>query len=299
MVEGIMLRKLDTGEELALEMVSTPYFILKSVDWGVVKSTHHSYKYVNQIGVTIVGTSLETRSVEIQGWVIADTEQEMNERKRVLNRFFNPQVAIDMMYKQYILRIIPDSTVKYGTNHTENNEVVAQFKVNATAPDPLFSESGKNRQTIASTVALFHFPLIISNNLYEGGIVFGYREPSLTANVTNSGSVPVGMRIVFKANGTVLNPRLVNVNTREFFQVDKMMVGGEEIEIVTNVGEKSIIGRINGEAFNYFRYKNLDSTWLQLQLGENIFRYGADDGLDKLEVFLYFSNKYLEVQECY
>lgn len=300
MVEGIMLKKVDTGEELALEMVSTPYFILNSVDWGVIQSTHHSYKYVNQIGVTVTGTSLETRSIVIQGWIIADTEQEMDERKQVLNKFFNPQAAIDLIYKDYMIRFIPDNTIQYGTKHAENNDVIAQFQVKGTAPDPLFSNSYESRQTIASTIALFHFPLIISENLYERGIVFGFRQPSLTANVINSGAVSVGMRIVFKANGTVVNPRLINVNTREFFQINKTLVAEEEIEINTNVGEKGVVGHIgNGDSSNYFMYKDLDSSWLQLVIGENLFRYDADSGLDNLEVFMYFYNKFLEVQECY
>ncbi|MDD2496385.1 MAG: phage tail family protein, partial [Tissierellia bacterium] len=68
----------------------------------------------------------------------------------------------------------------------------------------------------------------------------------------------------------------------------------------TNAGEKSVRGKTNNVDFtNYFMYKDIDSTWLQLKLGENLFRYDADDGLDNLEVFVYFHNKFLEVQECY
>ena len=299
MVENIVFKRVDSNEELALSMTDTPFYILNNVDWGVVQGTHHSYKYVNQIGVSITSTSLKERSITVTGWIIADTEEEMDERKQFLNRYFDPRYEIDVMYKGYFLRFVPDNTVKYGTSEKENNDTIVQFQIKGTCADPLFSEINGSKETIAATIATFHFPLIMSTNLYERGIVFGYRQPSLTAKVTNKGAVEVGMKIVFKAIGELTNPRLIDVDTREFVAIEKSMVAGEEIVINTNVGEKSIQGKIGNEDYsNYFMYKDLDSTWLQLRLGDNLFRYDADSGLDNLEVYLYFYNKYLEVQEC-
>ncbi len=299
MVENIVFKRVDSNEELALSMTDTPFYILNNVDWGVVQGTHHSYKYVNQIGVSITSTSLKERSITVTGWIIADTEEEMDERKQFLNRYFDPRYEIDVMYKNYFLRFVPDNTVKYGTSEKENNDTIVQFQIKGTCADPLFSEINGSKETIAATIATFHFPLIMSTNLYERGLVFGYRQPSLTAKVTNKGAVEVGMKIVFKAIGELTNPRLIDVDTREFVAIEKSMVAGEEIVINTNVGEKSIQGKIGNEDYsNYFMYKDLDSTWLQLRLGDNLFRYDADSGLDNLEVYLYFYNKYLEVQEC-
>ena len=298
-VENIVFKRVDSNEELALSMTDTPFYILNNVDWGVVQGTHHSYKYVNQIGVSITSTSLKERSITVTGWIIADTEEEMDERKQFLNRYFDPRYEIDVMYKNYFLRFVPDNTIKYGTSEKENNDTIVQFQIKGTCADPLFSEINGSKETIAATIATFHFPLIMSTNLYERGLVFGYRQPSLTAKVTNKGAVEVGMKIVFKAIGELTNPRLIDVDTREFVAIEKSMVAGEEIVINTNVGEKSIQGKIGNEDYsNYFMYKDLDSTWLQLRLGDNLFRYDADSGLDNLEVYLYFYNKYLEVQEC-
>ena len=298
-VENIVFKHVDSNEELALSMTDTPFYILNNVDWGVVQGTHHSYKYVNQIGVSITSTSLKERSITVTGWIIADTEEEMDERKQFLNRYFDPRYEIDVMYKNYFLRFVPDNTIKYGTSEKENNDTIVQFQIKGTCADPLFSEINGSKETIAATIATFHFPLIMSTNLYERGLVFGYRQPSLTAKVTNKGAVEVGMKIVFKAIGELTNPRLIDVDTREFIAIEKSMVAGEEIVINTNVGEKSIQGKIGNEDYsNYFMYKDLDSTWLQLRLGDNLFRYDADSGLDNLEVYLYFYNKYLEVQEC-
>lgn len=300
MVEGIKLQNVETRAILTLDMVSTPDYVLNSVDWGAVESTHHSYKYVNQIGVYVTGTSLETRSVDISGWVIASTEREMTNRKTILNRFFNPQQAVDLFYKDYVLRFLPNTSVRYSTAIAENNEVVCKFKVEGYCPDPLFSEQMESKVAAASTIAMFHFPLIISQTPnHPGGIVFGLRQPSLIVAINNSGAVDVGMKIVFKAIGTLHGPSLINVNTQKYFKVNKTMQAGEEIVINTTIGEKKIQGTLNGITTNYFKYRDLDSEWLQLSVGDNLFRYDAEENVENLEVYIYFNNKYLEVQECY
>ncbi len=300
MVEGIKLQNVETRATLTLDMVSTPDYILNSVDWGVVESTHHSYKYVNQIGVYVTGTSLETRSVTIMGWVIAENERNMTQRKAVLNRFFNPQQAVDLFYKDCVLRFLPNSSVRYSTTVIDNNEVVCKFKVEGFCPDPLFAEQKESKITAANTVGLFRFPLIISQNPNPpGGILFGLRQPSLIVAIGNTGSVPVGMKVVFKAKGTLVGPSLTNVNTQKYFKVNKSMVAGEEIVLNTIIGEKKIVGTLNGNTTNYFKYRDLDSEWLQLQVGDNLFRYDAEQNVENLEVYIYYNNKYLEVQECY
>lgn len=300
MVERIVLRRLKNLEELVLDMVSTPDFILKSVDWGTIKGTHHSSKYVSQIGESFTNTSLGTRQITIEGWIVAQSESHMTTLKRRLNSFINPQETIEMLYSTYTINFVPDESVKYSISSAENNEIFCKFQISGTAPNPLFSDNAESRSAFVTTDATFRFPLIFSANLPDGGVVFGKRTASLIAKLINDGSVSIGMKIIFKANGTVINPSLINVNTQEEFTINKALVAGEEIEINTNVGEKSIRGKIGNAAYtNYFMYKNIDSSWLQLDVGDNLFRYNAEEGINNLDVFVYFYNRYLEVQECY
>lgn len=301
MVEEITLRKVSTSEGVHLDMVSTPGFILESVEWGPIKGTHNKYKYMNQVGESVANTTLGTRDITIKGWIVAYTERDMNLRKSILNGFVNPQETIDLLYKTYKLRFSPDATIQYAVKPAENNEVICKFQIIGTAHDPTFKDSSENRLVFATTLPTFHFPLIISPDLPEGGAVFGKRTDSLIASVTNKGSMPTGMRIVFKAKGSVANPKLISIDTQEHLSINKTLIPGEEIEITTTVGEKRVRGRLSptGVYLNYYPYKTLDSSWLQLQPGKNLFRYDADEGLDNLEVFVHFQNRFLEVQECY
>lgn len=299
MVEDINIINLDTEESLALSMLTTPYYILDSVDWGTITATHHSYKFVNQIGVYVTGTSLGTRDITIIGWVIASTEEEMDSRKDMLNKFINPQNSFRCEYKKYILDFLVNESVKYSTTSKENNEVMCKFQISGTCPDPLFRNNENKREEVATYVPKFHFPLIISESPNPpGGIVFAERTKSLFATVINEGSVSTGFTIVFRALGSVNTPYIQDVNSLEFMRINKTMKAGEEITINTVIGSKSIVGGINGETSNYFKYKSVDSSWLQLKVGENVFAYGAAQNADSLEVLIYHTDKWLEVQEC-
>lgn len=300
MVERIILKKVKNSDELILDMVSTPEYVLKSVDWGTIKSTHHTYKYVNQVGVTVSGTSLETRPITIEGWIVASNPLRMDILKRKLNGFVNPQDAIDLHYSKYMIRFIPDETVKYAIDKSENNDAFCKFSITGICPNPLFMNADENISVFATTIPRFHFPLITSTGLQEKGVVFGSRTNELIANIFNEGSVVSGMRIIFKANGTVINPKLINVNTQERFILNKTLIADEEVEVNTNVGEKNVRGKIGNKPYsNYYMYKEIDSSWLQLEIGDNLFRYDADEGIENLEIFVYYYNRFLEVQECY
>ena len=44
-----------------------------------------------------------------------------------------------------------------------------------------------------------------------------------------------------------------------------------------------------------FRYLDVDSSYLQLAVGDNLFRYSADTNAENLEVSIYHNNLYLGV----
>lgn len=299
LVERIILRKVDESDELILDMVSTPNFVLKSVDWGTVKATHNSYKYVNQVGVTIANTLIGARDITIEGWLIANNQESMKSLKRRLNFFVNPRDMINLIYSEYEIGFVPDESVRYSVSYKENNDIFCKFTISGIAPDPLFKDSIESGSSFNTVNPVFHFPLVLSKSLSEGGVIFGKRVKSLIMNFVNKGSTPVGIKIKFSATGEAVNPRVINIGTQEVFAINKTLVDGEEIEVNTSIGEKRIRGKIgNGDVTNYFMYKDINSSWLQLDVGKNYFSYEADSGAENLDVFISFYNRYMEVQEC-
>lgn len=303
MIEDITLLNMITNTELHIDKDTTQDYVLGDVDLGTVGSTHKTYKYIDEIGESLTNTILSTRIITIEGWVIG-TKLEITSRKKILNSFFNPQQQVRLRYSDYNLYFFPNTTIKYGTTEETNNYAMAKFQVEGFCADPLFHNKNDSIQNIAYTVGMFHFPLLFNAESDPPTVVFGYRPDSMFTNVLNEGDVEAGIKIVMSVDddatsgSTVVNPVVVNAETQEYFKINKTIAMGETVTIDTNVGNRTVTGTINGIDYNYFRYKDLASTWLQLKQGNNVLRYDADSGINNLIIDVYFNSKYLEVQEC-
>lgn len=293
MIDSIVLTNTTTLQSVLLDKDQSK-LVLDEADLGTVEGTHHSYKYVSQVGVYIDSTTLEQRVVAISGWVIGDTYEELKANKSVLNKLINPMHSIEAVVQdQYKLTFKPDYSVKYSASYEENNEVLCKFLIQGTCADPMFTTKDRQAALIASIIPKFRFPLIIPQ---DTGILMGLREPFLLATLNNAGDIDTGLLITFSCKSTVINPSLLNVDTRETLKINKTMSAGEQIIVSTASGEKHIKGVVNSTEYNYFRYMDFDSTWLQLHPGINTLKYDADDNVDGLEVLISFSPKFLEVQ---
>lgn len=293
MIESITLRNLVTNQSILIDKTTSDW-VLGEIDLGTVEGNHHSYKYVNQVGVYIDSTSLEERAVSIPGWVIGEDLADMKDNMTVLNRLVNPQHELELtLFDQYVLRFKPDYSIKYATPYEENNEVLCQFLIQGTCADPMFSTRNDILTQIALVLPKFHFPLIIPK---DKGIILGLRQPNLLATIVNDGDIDTGMVIEFSCNTTVVNPSLLHVGTQGFIKINKTITPGETITVSTVSGNKYVKGYHDGQTENYFKYWDWDSTWLQMYRGVNVLKYDADSGVEGLAVSVSFTPKLLEVQ---
>ena len=197
-VTGITLANAVTQDVLELDKITTDSYVLQSVEWSPLQGKHHSYKYVNQVGETLVNTTLEARDVEIIGWVVAGGSDEMTRLKRALNSFFNPQQPVVMMYGDYNMTFRPDTTVSYSDDVLENNDVVCKFKVTGYAADPLWRANERTTSESAATVDHFRFPLVMPDPADPPDRnVFGVRRSSYFIHVSNDGDLPTGIEVTF------------------------------------------------------------------------------------------------------
>lgn len=299
-MDKITIQNPATGAVLVLDYETVPGYILKSVDWGTIEAGHNSSKYIGQIGKSITGVSLGTRSITIEGWIVTQENLTMMKSlKTKLNRFINPLNKFDLLYEDYIIHIVFDSTVSYSKEEAENNDTLCKFQLTGIAFDPVFRYQEDKAAIFATLIPVFHFPLIIPDETEESGIIWGERSDSLISSVINDGDLPIGVRILFKARGNLSNPYLVNITTQETLKIQKNLIAGEEIEVVTSIGQKSVTGKLlmDKNWSNYFQYFSLDNSWMQLPIGSSLLRYGADSGIDNLEVIVYYKPEFLEVQQ--
>ena len=160
--------------------------------------------------------------------------------------------------------------------------------------NPFWREEEETKEDIASWVAAWHFPCVIEKDSTKS-MIYGYRAESVIVDCYNEGDVSTGMRIRFTALGTVSNPILLNVDTEEFIQINATMKTGDVIEINTKYGSKGAKLIRDGVETDYFRYIDVDSTFMQLAIGDNMFRYDAASGVNSLEVSIFYSKEFLGV----
>lgn len=165
MVESIVLVNKSLGTSLPINMATRDY-VLENVDWGAIESSNKSYKFINQVGVYVTGTTLESRTISILGWVVADTIEDMKRRKKFLNSFVNPLQRIDLQYNEYRIEGIPETSIKYGSEMPENNEVMCKFLINLFCPDPMFYTQNGSYVSVVNWAPKFRFPLIIPSGNY-------------------------------------------------------------------------------------------------------------------------------------
>ena len=272
-----------------------PFILTKIEGTGAVNVDIQSHKSPYQDGETYLGNTLEPRFLSIEIMILADNIDEMARYRHKILQAFNPKLGQGKLIYQLgnikreikaiseLAPVFPDAE---GFKDTMQPGLIQLYCSN-----PFFKDISETKEEVAIWRGSFEFPL----EIVEEGIELGYREPSLIVNVLNKGDVPCGMKIQFKALATVVNPSLFNVNTREYFKINKVLEAGEIITVTTHFQNKRVELSKNGVVSNAFNWIDLNSTFLQLDVGDNLFRYDADEGLDNLEVSIYYTPQYLGV----
>lgn len=271
---------------------AAPFLILKVDGLGSPQNEIHTQKSPYQDGVTVTGSTLEPRNIVIEGKIIDRNRVNGQAYRNILLSTFNPKLngklIIDLGNTQRQIDCKVEQAPYFPGESGRNYQ---DFSISLICPNPFWQDLSQSKAEIAIWRGAFEFPL----EILEEGIEMGYREPSLIVNVFNQGDVPCGLKVQFKALATVTNPSLFNVNTREYFKINKVIEAGEVITVTTHFQNKRVELNRNGEISNAFNWIDLESTFLQLDIGDNLLRYDADDGLDNLEVSIWYTPQYLGV----
>ena len=244
-------------------------FVVSLMNIGSIDSKISSYSGAGQYGATITSRSFDTRDVEIQGHILADNAEDMRERKINLQRIVNPAqdfyLIIDGTYR---LRLAATSTIQYEKEFYKHNDYLTSFTIDAVASNPFFELLEPIEANLAGWVKDLHFPL---TNPQGQRFTVGHRAESKIVDVYSESEVPTGMIIKLKAiGGTVVNPTITNITTKEKFKVNAALQANEELLITTSYGRKSITNLTTKE--NWLNKLDLDSSWLQMEVGKSSFK---------------------------
>lgn len=267
-----------------------PFTIASFTDSGIPVSISSS-SGMYQKGEAYLGNRLEKRQLTLQYYLCGEDAAELAKFKKQIYEVLdvaNDEVIVHYASdsgKEYKISAVPDTIPAYK----DQSIAIAEGLVNFLCCAPMWEGKEINGH-IALWKGMFHFPMII----YEP-VVFGVRQPSTIVNVVNPGDTECGVKIVFTALGRVLNPSLTNVTTYECLKLNQEMKEGDVITISTGFGKKRIElenGGIRNNVFNKLDLLNGNGVFIQVQKGDNLLRYHADEYLENLDVKILFSPAY-------
>ena len=241
----------------------------------------------NNDGCFITSRRIESRVITLKFLIDNNNNIEI-ERRRMIS-FFSPKtdgkLVVDYSGKKRLINYTVSDLEIEITENVFQNQVV---EVELLCADPFFHEVVPVKVDVASWKPKFYFPLKLST-------LMGLREPNLIATINNDGDTRAGIIVKFIATGTVVNPSFFNVDTREYFKINKTMKDGDTITVNTNTGHKTVVSNEAGKITNILNLWDLKGSFMQLDLGDNLFRYNADSGLENLDILLYFDPSYLGI----
>ena len=273
-------------ENIILEY-SFPFFLI-SIDGihevvGSVKSVSSAFA----IGENYIATSISKRNILIKGAIKNDNDLIKNRNK--LYRIFPLKSFGTLYYYEGDIKRKINYVVE-SINITEKG-MHRQFQISLICPYPYFTDANKTVLQMATWIPSFEFPFEIPE---DEGIEFGLKNKTSMAIINNTTNLEFGMIITFKANDTVVNPSLFNVDSREEIKIEKTMQAGDKIVITTYRQDKNIIyiSESNKREENINNLMTYGSKFLQVHIGKNTFRYNAEANIDNLEATIEYLTEY-------
>ena len=240
-----------------------------------------------QDGATLIDTLLNEREISLEVVLLGENRQDIYEKRRMVSNIFNSKLGVGKLVWEQEDITVASKAVSRGVEFLGGESLGGYQRcvINLYAPDPFWQDEEEKNVQMASMISMFEFPLRLSTQMGTAG------DKRI---IENEGDAPAPVEIVF--NGPAVKPRVENETTGQFIEVDRELEGGDRLKINTAFGNKSVvIERENGDIESAFSYINLNSEFWQLEVGENVLTYSAEQGADDATVNVYWKNRYIGV----
>ena len=271
------------GEEI--ELYRSPFFLAKIEGLGDVEADIQTQKAPGQDGSTYLNTILEERYIPIEVEIIKD----FHVNRQTISRVFNPKLGPGtLIYEndKFIRRIqaVPEHVPKFNDPRPRLTQNVV---IDLVCHNPFWLTEEKAEQMV----------------VWEGGLKFALKLPTFFARqslnkakiIDNDGDAEAPIRVTF--NGPATSPiTIMNKTNGEFITVKQNLLEGDVLEIDTTFGKKSVVKILaDGTRQNAFHYITLDSTFLQLQIGNNLIDYTTGADYERAAVNIKWHNRYIGI----
>lgn len=255
----------------------TAPFILQNFEFKTGVNVNNS-KSMNQDGATYNSNTLDVSEVTMQITVTSKSIDDLKENKRLIYEIFNPKIGeVTLINENKKLDCIV-TEIPFFAPQSQRDEICL---ISLIAHNPFWQDSEVKSVEIVSWIGGLTFPLRLPTTFALAG------EESI--NVINSGDVDTPMQIEIRGKAT--KPMIQNTRTGEFIKINRTLIEGDTLIITTEFGKK----RVEQNGISVFNYIDIDSTFFDLRVGDNIITMTTDDLDDEASVKITYSNRYLGV----
>lgn len=283
---GLKLVNLVTGNTIIFDNEN---YILNNKITDTIAVQHNTSKTIKQIGEYVTSSNVNSRDINITGYIIGKSKLDLEQKKRQLLNLTNPLQDIKIIVdNKYQVSGKCQSPVKWATSHDNNNDQFVKFTIDILVPTTLWKDIDPTIISLSPYVNGLKYPLHMSE---EDPLIYGYKTDDFLTDIYNECNVPVPLEITMTALNEVINPEIIRVNDNKTFKFNNLtMLAGDTVVINTQFGSKTVTK--NGE--NILGLMDLlNSTWLTLETGLNTFTYTCSNEAEKYGLnitFKYYNN---------
>ena len=258
---------------------------------------------VNIDGATSATATLnETENAAIDGSIINSERIDSRPINLTMRIFENPgDCRLKLYYyapikKKIKLTLINDVRAVYIEGQVKSIEAdpftqQEQMVISILCPEPYFKELVDIEEEFSNVLKLLHFPFESD----EFGVPFGEIIDTMEAEAINIGEFDTGLIFNLKALGSVVNPKIIDIETGEYIKINYTMRQNEKLVVGTINKNKYIKSIYNNVETNIISSLDLTSNWLVARIGANRYTYTADSGAGNIEAVVSFQNKFVGI----
>lgn len=268
-----------------LPLWHSDFFIVSNVDGMTVADVDVASNTVYSMDGDRI-TNMQTQPREIVLDLTIKPDVNVQEAREHILRYLKPKQSATLLMRYDLSGAEQSKAITGRVSRVEmprfSDNVVAQITLYCA--QPYWEDAEFIVKYISDILNLHRFQITWSQPL-----PMGVYDMTRTREFVNDGDAAVGMVITITAQGDVVNPVLYDNMTGEFIGIDDTLTVGDEVVINTIRGQKSITK--NGA--NVLNKLRQGSTWLQLDVGSNIFLIDADSGASEMYFTLIFKQAYV------
>lgn len=228
---------------------------------------------INQAGVIVQTTHVQERPVTINGIIVG--ENQAASKERLLN-VIRPDLKGRLYADDYYLDVYPTETPT-----VEAERIGARFQFSLSAAYPYWVQDNTQTATLVGVAKRFKFPWNISRPYRFGEVV-----QAKFINIRNSGQTAIPCTIIFRALDAVETPLLEDAKSDRTLKLNKSLITGEIVTIEATYERINVTSTVDGECRGAL---DIASNLFGLQTGDNVWKPGAESGLENLQIDVTYS----------